>query len=537
MTMLLVSAAEMRALDRATIEGHGTPGHVLMERAGAGATRMLLRVFPRLRRGRHAIIFAGKGNNGGDGFVMARLLRKRGVRTSVVLLGRAADVTGDAQRNLRTYVRERGEMKEVTAATQLRQAAAALQKADVVVDAIFGTGLNSEVRGVQRAAIELINTAGVPVFAVDIPSGLDADTGQPLGICVQATATATFGFAKVGQILFPGALHVGRLEVIDIGLAPQAVAQHRPQAECMEPADLVPLLPVRQADAHKGNCGHLLVIAGGFGKTGAAQLVARAAQRIGSGLVTLVGPASLYPVYAAGVLETMTEVLPDRDGQILFDESRLRELSEGKAAVAIGPGIGTHDDALRIVEWLLKRADLPVVLDADALTCVGRDLPMLRRARAALLLTPHPGEMARLLGVTSGAVQSDRVGTARRFAAEHRCTLVLKGARTVVADPSSFVRINPTGNAGMAAGGMGDVLTGILGGLLAQGLSPTGAARLGTYLHGAAGDQAAAELGEIGLLASDLIERLPASMQRLQRHASATPEPKRGRARGPGRDA
>lgn len=542
--MRLVTSEEMRTLDRLTIERHGTPGHVLMERAGAGATRVLLENFPALRRkGARALIVAGKGNNGGDGFVIARLLRKRGVKAEVVLLGRAADVSGDAERNLRAFARGRGAIGELASGADLGPLARGLERAVVVVDAIFGTGLNSPVRGLQAEAIEMINASGVPVFAVDIPSGLDANTGLPLGSCIQAEATATFGFAKIGQVLHPGTQFTGSLAVVDIGLAEEAIAANPPRGELMEPRDLAPLVPVRFPDAHKGDCGHVLVISGSYGKTGAPQLVSRAAARAGAGLVTLVGPASLYPVYAAGVLEAMTESLTDRDGRILFDEGQLAALLAGKDAVVIGPGIGTHDDAFRIVAWLLSRAPCPIVLDADALTCLARDLGVLDRAASPAVLTPHPGEMARLTGLSAAQVQADRAGVARSFAVSHGCTLLLKGARTVIAggtrpaddrgrarrrSPLSrhgagegFVWVNPTGNPGMASGGMGDVLSGIIGGLLAQGLTPDEAARLGAYVHGAVADAVAARRGEIGLLASDLLSDLPVGLRDLQAQLDA----------------
>lgn len=525
--MRLVSAEEMRRLDRLTIERYGTPGHVLMERAGMGATRAVLDCFPHMRRkGRRALICAGKGNNGGDGFVIARHLRRRGVRCDVVLLGAASDVGGDAARALRAYTRGRGAVRELPEGGSLAELAQLLSNADVVVDAIFGTGLKSEVRGRTAEVIELINASGAPVFAVDLPSGLNADTGWPLGCCVQAEATATFGFAKVGQVLFPGAECVGRLAVVDIGLAAEAIAEIRPSAELLEEADVAGFVPVRRPDAHKGDGGHVLVIAGSFGKTGAAQLVSRAAARAGAGLVTLVGPRSLYDVYAAGVLEAMTDALPDRDGRMLFDEPYLKALLAGKTAVVVGPGLGTHDDGQRIVAWLLAHAAVPLVLDADALTCVARDPSMLDRAAGPVVLTPHPGEMSRLLGTDSAAVQADRVRAARRLAAVHRCVAVLKGARTVIADgasgaPDEPVWINPTGNPGLASGGTGDVLAGILGGLLAQGIEPTGAARLGVFVHGAVADRVAAEIGQIGLLASDLIAHLPAGLRSIGRSLGA----------------
>ncbi len=512
--MLLVTAAEMRTLDRLTIES-GTPGRVLMERAGRGATQMLLGCFPRLRRrGRRAVIVAGKGNNGGDGFVIARLLRQRGVRTEVVLLGRAADITGDAARMLRAYAGRRAPLSEITDAG-LGALQTALAGADLAVDAIFGTGLDKPVRGLHADAIELINASGVPVFAVDIPSGLNADTGLPMGAAIQAEATATFGFAKVGQALYPGARHCGQLGVVDIGLAPEAIAAHPPRTALLEDGDVARLVPARQPDAHKGDCGHVLIIAGSFGKTGAAQLAARGAGRVGAGLVTVVAPASLYPVYAAGALEVMTEALPDEDGRIRFDSARLAALVTGKTAVVVGPGVGTHEGAERTVRWLLANADLPIVVDADAITVLARDPSSLRRTRAHALLTPHPGEMSRLLGTDTAAVQSDRAGVARRFATDQRCTLVLKGARSVVADASGWLWINPTGNPGMASGGMGDVLSGILGGLLAQGVPPAEAACLGVYLHGAVADRAAVD-GEIGLMASDVIPGLRQGLHRLR---------------------
>lgn len=516
--MRIVSAEEMRALDALTIE-NGTPGHVLMERAGSGATKALLELFPYMRRkGRRALVCAGKGNNGGDGFVIARLLRKRGVRTDVVLFGRADEVKGDAARNLRSYRRGRSTVHEVAGADGLDPLVDRLDHADIVIDAIFGTGLSSDVRGLQAAAIELINAAGIPVFAVDIPSGLHADTGHALGTCIQAEATATFGFAKIGQVLYPGASYCGELVVVDIGIPSAATTERPPVTWLLDEDEAARLVPTRRPDSHKGDCGHLLVVAGSFGKTGAAQLVTRGALRAGAGLVTLVGPASLYPVYAGGVLEAMTATLPDRDGQIRFDPQHLGELLEGKSAVVIGPGVGTHEEARQTVRWLLATSTVPLVLDADALTCVADELGSLSTTRAPAVLTPHPGEMARLLGTDSSMVQADRVGVAKRFAEAHGCVLVLKGARTVVAEPSAHAWVNPTGNPGMASGGMGDVLSGVIGGLMAQGLGASEAARLGVYVHGAAADRGAVERGENGLIASDVIACLPPALRTLRGH-------------------
>ncbi len=512
--MILVSAAEMRRLDRLTIEKYGTPGYTLMQRAGRGATALLRQVFPRARRAR-VVICAGHGNNGGDGFVIGRELKAAGAAVEVHLLGAAAGVKGDAARALAAYRRARGKIVECTAAADLKVLGERLTGAAVAVDAIFGTGLKGEVKGIPRQAIELLNDSQTPVFAVDIPSGLDSDRGVPLGAAVRARATATFGFAKLGQVSYPGVDLVGRLGVIDIGIAPQAVEEVRPAARLLEAMDAAALVPRRQAAAHKGDAGHLLVIAGGRGKTGAAMLAARAATRAGAGLVTLAGPASQQPILAGGVLEAMTELLPDEDGRLGFDEGALAQLCEGRDAVVFGPGVGTGPGADKTLAWLLDRLEVPLVLDADGLNCAARDVSRLGRARGPVLVTPHPGEMARLLGSSTRQVQADRPGSARALAAAQRCTVVLKGARSLIAGADGSLAVNPTGNPGMASGGMGDVLSGILGALLGQGLSPFDAACLGVYAHGLAADLATESIGPIGIIASDVFEHFPRALRRL----------------------
>jgi len=505
----------MRRLDALTIQRYGTPGHVLMERAGAGATAVLLAQFPHARR-RRVVICAGKGNNGGDGFVIARHLRRKGVRAEVVLLGKRTEVTGDAARMLAALPRTRWPITEITSTRDIDRLGATIEDAALLVDAVFGTGLNAPVRGLPADVLHLMNASGVPIFAVDMPSGLDADRGVPLGVAVQAEATATFGFAKIGQVVYPGVDHVGALAVVDIGIAAEAVAEVHPRTHLLEARDAAALVPVRDAAAHKGTCGHVLVIAGSRGRTGAARLTAHAACRSGAGLTTLAGPASLNDILASGVPEAMTALLADTDGFVRFDEGGLRRLLDGKTAVVVGPGIGTHEEAQKLVRFLLTEIDLPMVVDADALTCLAHDLSVLSAPRARVILTPHPGEMARLLGSDTAVVQEDRVSTARRFAVQHQCVLVLKGARSVIAAADGTVWINPTGNPGMASGGMGDALSGMLGGLLAQGLGCDDAARLGVYLHGEIADHVARGRGQIGLLASDVIEGIPAGLHRLQ---------------------
>jgi ADP-dependent NAD(P)H-hydrate dehydratase / NAD(P)H-hydrate epimerase len=519
--MIIVSAAEMRRLDQLTIE-HGTAGQVLMERAGRGATAALLHWFPHVRK-RPVIVCAGKGNNGGDGFVVARLLRRRGVRSRVALIGRKSEVKGDAARNLQAFMKGRGVVDEITGVRDLAPLSERIGSAALVVDAIFGTGLNAPVRGLPADVIELVNSSGTPVLAVDIPSGLDADRGVPLGTSVQAEATATFGFAKIGHVIYPGIEYTGALAVVDIGIDAAALDIVSPPTRLIQPASVAALVPRRRAEAHKGDSGHLLIMAGSRGHTGAAQLASRAALRAGAGLVTLAGPASLNAILCGAAPEVMTGMLAERDDQLGFDEGQLSRLLEGKTAVVIGPGMGTHADAQRTVLWLLQHATVPVVADADALTCIASIAgPEWPRPKAGLILTPHPGEMARLNKTDTASVQADRVGVARAFARGRDCVLILKGARTVIADASGAAWINCSGNPGMAVGGMGDVLSGILGALLAQALEPSEAAQLGTYVHGAAADALVAERrSEFGLLASEVADRVPCVLGDLARWMDA----------------
>ena len=419
--------------------------------------------------------------------------------------------------------RARVPFSEATSAGDIAKLATMFKDAALLVDAIFGTGLNAPVQGLHADVLHVMNASGVPIFAVDIPSGLDTDRGTPLGVAIQAEVTATFGFAKIGQVIYPGIEHVGALAVVDIGIAPEAVADVQPRTHVLDADEVGPLVPVRAPESHKGTCGHVLIFAGSRGHTGAARLAAHAACRTGAGLTTLAGPASLNSIFASGVPEAMTALLDDVDGLMRFDEAWVRALLEGKTAVIVGPGLGTHDDAAKLIRFLLSEVALPMVVDADALTCIARDRSTLATARAHAILTPHPGEMARLLGSDTATVQADRVSTARAFAAEQRCVLLLKGARSVVAAADGSAWINPTGNPGMASGGMGDALSGILGALLAQGLSPAEAACLGVYLHGEIADCLAQTRGEIGLLASDVIEGVPAGLARLRLQLSSPP--------------
>lgn len=508
--MHLVTAEEMQAMDRRTIDSYGIPGQVLMENAGRGATRMLMQLYPDIR-GKRVAVLAGRGNNGGDGFVMARYLSAYGARTTVYLLGRSEGVKGDAAANLKLLQPIDVDVVELPSQEAFDRHRVDLRHCDLLIDAILGTGLKQDVRGYFRSVIEFVNAAGRPVFSVDIPSGLDSETGQPHGICIRADATATFAFAKTGQLIHPGMEMTGRLGIVDIGIPKHIVEEIGPRQALLTPEVVRGGLFPRKPDAHKGTFGHLLVVAGGRGKTGAAVMTATAAMKAGAGLVTLGVPASIEPIVASRVLELMTEPLAD-DGAGLFTETvadDILDLAADKACIALGPGIGTADTTKKMVHRLLLESEVPVVVDADGLNNLAGHLEIFKKVAAPVVVTPHPGEMSRLCGWTVKAVQQDRVKCARDFAAAHGITVVLKGAATVVARPNGMVHINSTGNPGMASGGMGDVLTGVIAGLICQGHAPEFASLAGVFLHGAGADHVAETNGSCGFLASQVMNSLP----------------------------
>ena len=424
---------------------------------------------------------------------------------------------GDAAANLNLLSSLDIPVVEIPNQAAFEQNRTLLDQQGIWVDAILGTGLRSEVRGYYRHAIDYINSSGLPVFAVDIPSGLDSDTGQPHGISIRADATATFGFAKTGHVQFPGKTLAGRLGVVDIGIPGLVVSRINPgqwlltsEAVCRE---YLPRIP----DAHKGDAGHLMVVAGSPGKTGAAALTSLAAMRTGAGLVTLGIPRGVNPVLESQVLEVMTLPLDENEDGMLDRASAAKIVSslKKKQCLAVGPGLGVSPGTQSLLFDVLKASRVPVVLDADAITLLAEDRDILSSLEIPVILTPHPGEMARLSRMTAGEIQQDRIGAARDFATTYKVHLVLKGAGTVVAHPDGSVYVNPTGNPGMASGGMGDVLTGIIAGLLAQGYAPQTAARIGVWIHGAAADSLAHARGAVGFLASDILEEIPSRLQQL----------------------
>ncbi|MCI0672288.1 MAG: NAD(P)H-hydrate dehydratase [Myxococcaceae bacterium] len=487
---------------------HGLSVSILMENAGAAIATSAMEI---AEPGGQFLVLCGPGNNGGDGLVVARKLAEAGRRVRVELLGAPERLGPDPKRNLVA-------LEELGLHPAPIPVNAEVRRGDVVVDAIFGTGLNRAPEGAAADAVERIaawRSRGARVVAADLPSGVQSDTGQAFTPCVQADVTVALGVLKRGHVLEPGASRCGEVRRVDIGLV-DADAAFAPTT-MIEDEDVLRLLAPRRADSHKGTYGHVLVIAGSAGKSGAAALSAQGALRTGAGLVSVATRADVVPLVLAHAPEVMGIPLPGEGPLGLADLNALLEAADGKRAVVIGPGIPRGPETPRLLDALLEELTVPCVLDADALNALADNVDLLARAKAPILLTPHPGEMARLLKSDTHTVQSDRIAAARDFAVRHHVVVVLKGAKTVVATEDGRVCINPTGNPGMATGGTGDVLSGMLGALLALGLSPADAATVGVYAHGLAGDLVARRTGMMGLVASDLFDGLCEVWTRWQR--------------------
>lgn len=522
--MRVVTAHTMQEIDKQAIEEFGISGLDLMESAGHSCVDAILSRFCPTGR---AVIIAGKGNNGGDGYVIARLLSQAGWSVSVYVLAERTMISGDAAINL-----ERLPQDSVTYCPNEGQLSARYRdevaRADVIVDAMLGTGLRSDVSGIYREAIESINASGRPVLAVDIPSGIHGTTGRILGDAVRASLTVTFAFAKLGHVLYPGAEYTGRLIIADIGIPPQ-VMEAAPGYDLLNDELIRPMLRRRDRQAHKGHFGHCLVIAGSPGKTGAASLAANSAVRAGSGLVTLAVAQSLHGILETKTTEVMTVPLPDSNSGYLTSSAfpAIEQLLHGKDALALGPGLDRRPGTTALVQTIVESVSLPMVIDADGLNALADDVTILRRKKSsAVILTPHPGEMARLLGTSIPDVEAIRILVAQEFARNFGVYLVLKGARTIVAAPSGTAAINSSGNPGMATGGMGDVLTGIIVSLLGQRYCAWDACRLGVFIHGFAADLVAEEKGEIGICATDVQEMLPYAYNRLIRSSQISASPR-----------
>jgi len=484
----LVTAAEMKALDRVTIEEIGLPAVALMETAGRGVAHVAVEMLD--GRHGHVAVVCGPGNNGGDGFVAARVLRDAGIDATVYLAVSRASVRGDAAVHLAIYERAGGHLRMLDTSQLLGEHSDEIAGAALVIDALFGVGLSRPLEGHMADVVSIMNHASL-CLAVDIPSGLDADTGRTLGTCVTADTTVTMGALKIALVSAPGFAHCGSIDVADIGIPAGVLATQAVRAGLVEESDVALWVPHANVLDHKGSRGHVLIVGGMPGMRGAGRLCANAALRSGAGLVTL---ATAGEVVADD--SVMTKALP----------TNLGELVRNKSAIVIGPGLGQSEPAAGWVGEVLA-SGVPAVLDADALNLVAGIVEAVKQAAGPVVLTPHPGEASRLLGITAAEVEADRFAAARALATRSHAVVVLKGARTVVCDGTlddDFCSVNPTGGPELATGGSGDVLAGVIGALLAQGVTAVDAARAAVYIHGLAGEKLAGEHGSRGVISSDL---------------------------------
>jgi hydroxyethylthiazole kinase-like uncharacterized protein yjeF len=501
--MKVVSNDQMRSIENRVFDNYGLSPQIVMEIAGRQVA-----VIARRLQAQHpgtVVVVCGKGNNGGDGLVAARWLRQWGVDVQAVVWSSFEDLPADAAAALHA-ARMAGVPILLPA-----QAREALQSAGLIIDAVLGTGVVGSARGLAAEAIKLINQAERPVLAVDMPSGVATDTGRAEGSAVEADYTVTFALPKLGLFQFPAADLAGKVTVVDIGLAPRAIEAEGIAVELTSPKEVKSWLPEYSRNAHKGTRGKVLLAAGSRGMTGAAALAGEAALRTGAGLVTVAAPASSQPVVAALRPEFMTLPFPEseRGGFAQAAAEPFLERAARADALAVGPGLGVDPEAQAFVRKVVAASPAPLVLDADALKAFSGRLELLADAPVPLILTPHAGEMAHLLGLSVEAVQSDRLGAVRQAAELTKAVVLLKGAYTLVAEPGGAVWINPTGNRALGTGGSGDVLTGIIAGLLAQGMGAPEAATVGAYMHGLAGDRLAERMGSDGVLAGDLARELP----------------------------
>ncbi len=506
--MYTATQEQMRAIERRAIAG-GLSARRLMENAGTAAANVIMQA---MGAPRETVILCGKGNNGGDGLVIARKLRENGYSVTVVLTAGEPDAAPADE-----VFADCGDIPCIRVEAEPYRAAAAVTDAGVVVDAVYGIGFRGTLPSAVAHLFSLAKDNNKRTFAVDIPSGLACDGEHRDERTFCAEMTLTFTASKPALTMPENASVCGKVKVLDIGIS-QTDIQSILAADVLNWADIKRCFPPRERDTHKGSFGHLLMVCGSYGMAGAVMLAAKAALRCGVGLLTVALPQSIYPMVATAVPEAVFLPLPETEEGTLSMAALapLRRALKGKTALLIGPGLGRGDAVDRLLGALLCQADCPVLLDADGLNALAMHIDMLETVHAPCVLTPHPGEMARLIGADTTAVQVDRAGVASSFAKRHGVTLVLKGHRTLIATPHTL-RENPTGNPGMATGGSGDVLAGMIASLLAQGLKPADAAAAGVYLHGLAGDRAAQRLSQHGMLPSDMIAELGGLFLTLER--------------------
>jgi NAD(P)H-hydrate epimerase len=508
---IVVTAAEMAALDRDCQEILHMPTLLLMENAGRGVAAIAKTILGE-GNSRLVLIICGPGNNGGDGFVAARHLANAGYQVTLWILSAREKFRGDALTNLIIWEKMGGELLFLETLPPRPS-----PSPDLIIDAMLGTGAATPLNDLFAGMVRLLNDLARPILAVDIPTGVEANSGSTAGEAIRAHATAVMARLKRGLLFSPGREHAGDLHLIDIGMPPAWTPPKGTQVRRLEAADIAARLPKRPVDAHKNRVGSVGVIAGSIGLTGAASLTTVATLRAGSGLCYLAAAKSLLPIFAAKLTEVIIWPFADEESGILSEASYpdWKEQIAARSALAIGPGLGQHRKTAALVHRLLREMRLPLVLDADGLNLCSDYLDLLQNYRAPLILTPHPGELSRLTGLSTATILGDPIAIAAEWAIKLGQILILKGSPTIIAAPDGSLFLNSTGNAGMATAGSGDVLTGLIAGLLAQGIPPLDAALCGVWLHGAAGDLARDRKGELSMIAGDLLDALPETITAL----------------------
>ncbi|QNB46590.1 NAD(P)H-hydrate dehydratase [Thermanaerosceptrum fracticalcis] len=517
MWMRIVTGSEMKLLDKWAVEERGIPTVLLMENAGNAIAQTVKQIFASVS-GRYVIILVGKGNNGGDALVAARHLHQLGAEVKLFLLFPPEEFQGAVKTNWHFIESLDLKWHQLQDDHSFYLLKLSLNNCDLIIDGIFGTGFRGDPQGHVSRAIQVVNESSCPVLAIDVPSGLDADTGRVGDPCIKANYTVTFAWAKRGLVLYPGKHFVGKLVVADISLPQDALALLDKEEHYIDRELAKKLLPQRDWEGHKNSFGHVLVIAGSRGMTGAALLTSKAVLRAGAGLVTTCLPASLADLFDIAFPEGLTRGMAETRERTLAAAAwwEMSPLLANKKAVVFGPGLSTHPEIGDLLEKLLAESLVPLVIDADGLNVLAQDTGILKTAKIPVILTPHPGEMGRLLGVSAQEVQANRVETARLAADLFQSIIVLKGAATITVVPDGHIFINSSGGPSLATAGSGDVLAGVIASFLAQGLEPACAAMLGVYVHGLAGDLLAESKGIRGVLAGDIVETLPLALKTLK---------------------
>jgi len=514
--MKVLNSTQMKRIDKNAIEGLGIIGPILMENAGAEIAREIIKRFPRIEKNSVCIV-CGKGNNGGDGFVVARHLFNKGCCPYMVLLAEKKDLKGDAELNCGIIYKMGIPIAEITDKKKWEEIRDKVMNSDILVDAIFGTGLTKPVKGRYIKVIEDMNSSGSFIVAVDIPSGISSDQFQIIGTCIKADLTVTMAAPKIPHVFPPAEDFMGELVIADITAPSFLFDDESLPMEFVEKEQLLSYFKKRRNSTHKGSYGHLFILSGSLGKTGAAAMAGKAALEMGAGLVTVGTPQSCLPIVARSMMELMTEPLAETDEWTLSENalSQVKNLLKGKDAVLIGPGISTHQSTSKLIMSLLPSIEVPALLDADALNILSSHPEVLKSMSSPVVVTPHPGEFARMIHVSTKKVMEDKLKLAPEFAKEYGVYVVLKGYRTITATPDGKIFINPTGNPGMASGGSGDVLSGMIASLIMQGNDLLGAVLASVYVHGLSGDIAVKKIGEKSLVAGDIINFLPQSIMNM----------------------